>query len=113
MKSDQKNCFSKQIACEIPQKVSQEILHKFLLQPGSLTGAVAQEIEVRTADSRVAFDDDFFDARRTQQKSPLNSYTITGDPADGKIGVVAAATMPDNSSTKFLGAFVSAFFDAQ
>jgi hypothetical protein len=111
-KSDQEK-ITKDNACEIPQLISQTELHEFLLQTGPLAGAVAQEIQVRTADSRVAFDEDFFNARGTQQESPLNSYTITSYPADCKIGVVAAASMPDNGSTKFLGAFVGAFFDAQ
>ncbi len=40
-----------QIACKITQKKDQIELHEFLLQTGSLAGAVAQEIEVRTADT--------------------------------------------------------------
>lgn len=39
-------------------------LHEFLLQPGSFASAVAQEIQVSSADARMAFNDYFFNARR-------------------------------------------------
>jgi hypothetical protein len=60
----------------------------------------------------VPVDFHFFKARRPQQEGPFDSDPIAGDPSDCKIGVIAAASQPDNRASEFLGPFICAFFYA-
>jgi hypothetical protein len=89
------------------------LLGKLLLEPRSLTGPLTQEVQIGSADMRVPVHNDFFNARRVEQKGALDSDTIAGDAAHGEIGIVAALTGTQHGAAEFLGPLGVPLSDAQ
>jgi hypothetical protein len=85
---------------------------EFRFEPGTLAGAIAQEIQARSADVRVAVDNYFLDHGRTREESALNPDAIAGDTPHSEVGIVPAAVLADDGALEFLSAHGGAFFDA-
>jgi hypothetical protein len=84
-----------------------------LLEPRSLSGPLTQEVQIGSADMRSPMYNNFFNARRVEQKGALDSDAIAGDTPHGEIGVVAALTGTQHGPAEFLGALCVPFSDTQ
>ena len=84
---------------------------ELLLEAGTLTAAITQEVQTAAADLAVAFHDDFVDAGRTGQESTFNTDTVGRNTADSESGIRAIVMGEEDDALEFLDTFAVTFLD--
>ena len=84
---------------------------ELLLEAGTLTAAITQEVQTAAADLAVAFHDDFVNARGAGQESTFDTDTVGRDTADGESGIRTIVMGEEDDALEFLNTFAVPFLD--
>ena len=84
---------------------------ELLLKAGTLTAAIAEEVQTAAADFAVTVYNDLVDAGRAGQESTFNADTVGRDTADGESGIGAVIVGIKNDALEFLNTVTVAFLD--
>jgi hypothetical protein len=83
-----------------------------LFEASRFTATVAQEVKLRAAHFGPADNLDFFHSRAFEQEGPLNANAVTGDTADGEVGLVTPTPQTDHDTLEDLNTLPVAFDNA-
>lgn len=84
---------------------------ELLLEAGTLTAAIAEEVQTAATNFAVTFHNNLVDAGRAGQESTFNADTVGCDTADGESGIRAIVMGEEDDALEFLNTFAVAFLD--
>jgi hypothetical protein len=97
-----------------PNKTLKTVLRsKFLLETSVFPGSITQMIKLRPAYLGMPLNDYLLQPRRAGEKCPFDPDTVTGNPTDGKAGIITTPSPADDGTPEFLNTLGVAFFDAK